>query len=175
MKKKGSSKKRISRKAVGPSDPHDKSLREHLLYLLRDGGAHAGFDDAVGDWPVQLAGVKVANFPHTARMLLEHLRLAQWDILEFSRNPKHVSPKWPEGYWPATEAPPSEREWKASMVAFKRDLRAMEQLVADKKVDLYAKIPWGDGQTILREALLVADHNAYHLGQLVALRKSIGI
>ena len=175
MKKKGSSKKRISRKAVGPSDPHDKSLREHLLYLLRDGGAHAGFDYAVGDWPVQLAGVKVANFPHTARMLLEHLRLAQWDILEFSRNPKHVSPKWPEGYWPATEAPPSEREWKASMVAFKRDLRAMEQLVADKKVDLYAKIPWGDGQTILREALLVADHNAYHLGQLVALRKSIGI
>jgi hypothetical protein len=175
MKKKGSSKKRISRKAVGPSDPHDKSLREHLLYLLRDGGAHAGFDDAVGDWPVQLAGVKVANFPHTAWMLLEHLRLAQWDILEFSRNPKHVSPKWPEGYWPATEAPPSEREWKASMVAFKRDLRAMEQLVADKKVDLYAKIPWGDGQTILREALLVADHNAYHLGQLVALRKSIGI
>ena len=175
MKKKGSSKKRISRKAVGPSDPHDKSLREHLLYLLRDGGAHAGFDDAVGDWPVQLAGGKVANFPHTAWMLLEHLRLAQWDILEFSRNPKHVSPKWPEGYWPATEAPPSEREWKASMVAFKRDLRAMEQLVADKKVDLYAKIPWGDGQTILREALLVADHNAYHLGQLVALRKSIGI
>jgi hypothetical protein len=124
---------------------------------------------------VQLAEVKVANFPHTAWMLLEHLRLAQMDILEFTRNPKYVSPKWPEGYWPASEAPPSEKEWKASMVAFKKDLRAMEQLVADKKVDLYAKIPWGDGQTILREALLVADHNAYHLGQLVALRKSIGI
>jgi hypothetical protein len=175
MKKKGSSKKRISRKTVGPSDPHDKSLREHLLYLLRGGGAHASFDDAIGDWPVQLAGVKIANFPHTAWMLLEHLRLAQWDILEFSRNPKYVSPKWPEGYWPPIEAPPSEKEWKASMAAFKKDLRAMEQLVADKKVDLYAKIPWGDGQTILREALLLADHNAYHLGQLVALRKSIGI
>jgi len=175
MKKKGSSKKHISRKTVRPSDAHDKSLREHLLYLLRDGGAHASFDDAIGDWPVQLAGVKVANFPHTAWMLLEHLRLAQWDIPEFSRNPKYVSPKWPEGYWPASEAPPSEKEWKASMVAFKKDLRAMEQLVADKIVDLYAKIPWGDGQTILREALLVADHNAYHLGQLVMRRKSIGI
>jgi hypothetical protein len=175
MKKKRASKERISKNPVRPSDPHDKSLREHLLYLLRDGGAHAGFDDAVGDWPVQLAGVKVANFPHTAWMLLEHLRLAQRDILEFSRNPKHVSPAWPEGYWPASEAPPSEKEWKASMVAFKKDLREMEQLVADKKTDLYAKIPWGDGQTILREALLVADHNAYHLGQLVMLRKSIGI
>jgi len=175
MKKKGAGKKRTSKKTVRPSNPHDKSLREHLLYLLRDGGAHASFDAVVGDWPVQLAGVKVENFPHTAWMLLEHLRLAQWDILEFSRNPKHASPAWPEGYWPASEAPPSEKEWKASMVAFKKDLRAMEQLVADKKVDLYAKIPWGDGQTILREALLVADHNAYHLGQLVALRKSIGI
>ena len=174
MKKRGSSKKGIS-KTVKASHPRDKPLREHLLYLLRDGGAHASFDAAVGDWPVQLAGVRVANFPHTAWMLLEHLRLAQWDILEFSRNPKYVSPKWPEGYWPASEAPPSEKEWKASMVAFKKDLRAMEQLVADKTVYLYAKIPWGDGQTILREALLVADYNAYHLGQLVALRKSIGI
>jgi hypothetical protein len=178
MKKKSSSRKRISKKKrVGPSDSHDndKSLREHLLYLLRDGGAHISFDAAVGDWPVQLAGVKVANSPHTAWMLLEHLRLAQLDILEFSRNPKYVSPAWPEGYWPASEAPPSEEEWKASMGAFKKDLRAVEQLVASEKTDLYAKIPWGDGQTILREALLVADHNAYHLGQLVMLRKSIGI
>jgi hypothetical protein len=174
MKKKGSSRKRIS-KTVKQSDPRDKSLREHLLYLLRDGGAHAGFDDAVGDWPVQLAGVKVANFPHTVWMLLEHLRLAQWDILEFSRNPKHASPKWPEGYWPESESPPSEKAWRSSIVAFKKDLRAVEQLVASEQTDLYAKIPWGDGQTILREALLVADHNAYHLGQLVALRKSIGI
>lgn len=108
-------------------------------------------------------------------MLLEHLRLAQWDILEFSRNPKHVSPPWPEGYWPASEAPPSEQAWKASVSAFKKDLRAMEKLAADKKTDLYANLPWGSGQTVLREALLVADHNAYHLGQLVMLRKSIGI
>jgi len=153
----------------------DQSLRAHLLYLLKGGGAHASFDDAMGDWPVQLAGVKVANFPHTAWMLLEHMRLAQWDILEFSRNSKHVSPKWPEGYWPASEAPPSEEVWRSSMAAFRKDLRAMERLVSARKVDLCARIPWGDRQTVLREALLVADHNAYHLGQLVMLRKSIGI
>jgi hypothetical protein len=175
MKKKLSRKKRAPKKAIAPNARHDQFLREHLLYLLRESGAHAVFDAAMGDWPVQLAGVKVANFPHTAWMLLEHLRLAQRDILEFSRNPKHVSPAWPEGYWPTSEAPPSEKAWKASMSAFRKDLRAMEQLVADKKTDLFAKVPWGDGQTVLREALLVADHNAYHLGQLVMLRKSIGI
>jgi len=153
----------------------DQPLRDHLLYLLKGGGAHADFDAAMGDWPVQLAGVKVANFPDTAWMLLEHMRLAQWDILEFSRNAKHVSPKWPEGYWPASEAPPNEKAWKTSMAAFRTDLRTMERLVANRRVDLYARIPWGDGQTILREALLVADHSAYHLGQLVMLRKSIGI
>lgn len=175
MKKKSSSKKSNPKKSAKPSDPHDRSLREHLLYLLRGGGAHAHFDDAMGDWPVQLAGVRLANFPHTAWMVLEHMRIAQWDILEFSRNPKHVSPAWPEGYWPASEAPPSENAWKTSMTAFRKDLRAIEQLIANKKTDLHAKLPWGDGQTVLREALLVADHNAYHLGQLVTLRKSIGI
>jgi hypothetical protein len=175
MRKKTSNKTKAPKKATTRPDRRGESLREHLLYLLRDGGAHAGFDAAIGDWPVQLAGVKVANFPHTAWMLLEHLRLAQLDILEFSRNPKHVSPAWPDGYWPKSEAPPSEKAWKASMAAFKKDLLAMERLVANPKMDLYAKLPWGDGQTILREALLAADHNAYHLGQLVMLRKSIGI
>ena len=160
--------------AARPASP-DQPLRDHLLYLLKGGGAHADFDAAMGDWPVQLAGVKVANFPHTAWMLLEHMRLAQWDILEFSRNSKHVSPRWPEGYWPASEAPSDEKAWTASMAAFRKDLRTIELLVSDRKVDLYARIPWGDGQTILREALLVADHSAYHLGQLVMLRKSIGI
>jgi len=174
MKKKSSSKKRTS-KTVKSSDRRDKSLRDHLLYLLKGGGAHISFDDAMGDWTLQLAGVKVANFPHTAWMLLEHMRLAQWDILDFSRNSKHVSPPWPEGYWPASEAPTDEKAWTASMAAFKKDLRTMERLVADPRVDLYALIAWGDGQTILREALLLADHNAYHLGQLVMLRKSFGI
>lgn len=169
---KKTAKGKSARKTSGSGD---QPLRQHLLYLLRESGAHATFDAAMGDWPVQLTGAKVANFPHTAWMLLEHLRLAQWDILEFSRNPKHVSPAWPEGYWPSSEAPPSEQAWKASVAAFKKDLRAMEKMVADPKLDLFAKLPWGDGQTVLREALLVADHNAYHVGQLVMLRKSIGI
>jgi hypothetical protein len=174
MKKKSSSKKRTS-KTVKPPDRQDKSLREHLLYLLKGGGAHVTFDDTMGDWTLQLASVKVANFPHTAWMLLEHVRLAQWDILEFSRNSKYVSAAWPEGYWPKSAAPLDEKAWTASIASFKKDLRTMVRLVSDPKVDLYAPIPWGDGQTILREALLLADHNAYHLGQLVMLRKSIAI
>ena len=164
-----------SNKPMHPATPHDRALRQHLLYLLKEGGAHATFDAVMGDWPVQLSGAKIANFPHTAWMLVEHLRIAQWDILEFSRNPKHVSPAWPEGYWPSSEAPESEQAWKASIAAVKNDLRAMTKLVADPNFDLYARIPWGDGQTVLREALLVADHNAYHVGQLAMLRKSIGI
>jgi hypothetical protein len=170
--KSSSSKKPAARSA---SSSFDQNLRDQLLDLLNGGQAHATFDAAMGDWPVQLAGVKVANFPHTAWMLLEHLRLAQWDILEFSRNAKYVSPKWPEEYWPSAEAPADEKAWKASMASFKKDLRSMAQLVGKRKTDLFARIPWGDGQTILREVLLVADHNAYHLGQLVMLRKSIGI
>ena len=173
--RKTSTKAAPSKRAAARPASLDQSLRDHLLYLLKGGGAHANFDAAMSHWPAQLAGAKVANFPHTAWMLLEHMRLAQWDILEFSRNSKHVSPKWPEGYWPASEAPPNEKAWKASMAAFRKDLRMMEQLVVNRKIDLYARIPWGDGQTILREALLVADHNAYHLGQLVMLRKSIRI
>jgi hypothetical protein len=167
-----------SRKTVKPaplSPASDQPLREHLLRLLNGREAHADFDSAIGDWPVQLAGAKVANFPHTAWMLLEHVRIAQWDILEFSRNPKHESPTWPGGYWPESEAPASEKEWERSIASFKQDLKAMEKLVANPKSDLYAKFPWGEGQTLLREALLAADHNAYHLGQLVMLRKCMGI
>jgi hypothetical protein len=174
MKKKSSSEKR-ARKTAKPSDPRDISLRENLLYLLKGGGAHVPFYDAIGDWPVELAGAKVANLPHTAWMLLEHMRIGQWDILEFCRDSKHISPKWPEGYWPASEAPANEKAWEASMATFKKDLKTMQRLVADRKVDLLARIPWGEEQTILREALLVGDHNSYHLGQLVMLRKSIGI
>jgi hypothetical protein len=173
--RKTSTKPQSRKKPAARPASFDQSLRDHLLYLLKGGGAHVSFDAAIGDWPVQLAGAKVANFPHTAWMLLEHMRLAQRDILEFSRNSKHVSPAWPEGYWPASEAPSDEKAWTASVAEFKQDLHAMERLVSQRKADLYARIPWGDGQTLLREALLVADHNAYHLGQLVMLRKSIGI
>jgi DinB superfamily len=153
---------------------NDQSLREHVTYLLEGGGAHAKFDDVIEDLPPNLRGTKPDKFPHTAWMLLEHLRLAQWDILEFSRNAKHVSPEWPKGYWPQTETPPSEAAWNKSIQQFRRDSKAMQLLVADFKTDLFAPIPWGDGQTILREALLVADHNAYHIAQLVDLRRLLG-
>jgi len=152
----------------------NKELREHVLYLLRGGGAHVDFDKAVADLPAELRGCKPSGLAFTPWRLLEHMRIAQWDILEFSRNPKHVSPAWPGGYWPETDAPPNAKAWDRSVAAFKSDLRAMEQLVSDPKTDLYARIPHGDGQTILREALLVADHNAYHIGQLVLLRRSLG-
>jgi hypothetical protein len=153
---------------------NDQSLRDHILYLLVGGGAHAKFDDVIKELPPSLRGAKPDKFPHTAWMLLEHLRLGQWDILEFSRNRKHVSPPWPEGYWPKTDAPPNDAAWNKSVQQFRRDLKAMQQLVSNPKTDLFARIPWGDGQTILREALLVADHNAYHLGQLVDLRRLLG-
>ena len=106
--------------------------------------------------------------------MLEHLRLAQWDILDFSVNAKYQAPKWPDDYWPKEKAPADEKAWGKSVRAFKKDLTAMVALVEDEKTDLFAKIPHGDGQTILREALLVADHNAYHIGQLVLMRKMLG-
>src|ERR1700732_5136100 len=144
MKKKSSSKKRIS-KTSRPSDRRDKSLRDHLLYLLKGGGAHCSFDDAMGGWTFELAGVKVANFPHTAWMLVEHMRLAQWDILDFSRDSKHVSPPWPEGYWLASATPPDERAWTASMSAFKKDLRTMERLRPRPRGGLLPPAPPGGG------------------------------
>jgi hypothetical protein len=151
-----------------------KSLRDHVLYLLEGGGAHLHFDKAIADIPPALRGSTVPPIPHTPWRLLEHMRLAQWDILEFSRNPKHVSPEWPEGYWPKGDAPSEVREWDRAADAFRADLKAMCELVADPKTDLFAPIPHGDGQTILREALLIADHNAYHLGQLVVVRRLLG-
>ncbi len=161
------------RKAAAASG-NDRQLREHLVYLLDGGGAHAKFGDVVTDVPENLRGVKPDGLPHSAWMLLEHLRIAQWDILEFSRNPKHESPKWPEGYWPESEGPASSAVWNKSIQQFRKDLKAMQELVANPKTDLYARIPWGDGQTILREALLIADHNAYHLGQIVDVRRLLG-
>jgi hypothetical protein len=152
----------------------DQALREHLLYLLRGGGAHLSFDRAVGGLPAKLRGVRPRGLPFSPWRLLEHMRIAQWDILEFSRNPRHVSPEFPAGYWPEGDAPPSARAWTKSIADFQADLQAMQDLVADPATDLYAKIPHGDGQTILREALLVADHNAYHLGQLVVVRRLLG-
>jgi DinB superfamily len=152
-------------------ESQDRLLREHVVYLLNGGGAHAQFDAVIKDMPEKLRAVKPEGLEHSAWMLLDHLRIAQWDILEFSRNGKHVSPKWPEGYWPKNEAPASDAAWNKSVRQFRKDLKAMQELVANPKTDLFARIPWGDGQTVLREALLAADHNAYHVGQLVDLRR----
>lgn len=152
----------------------DKALRQHLVKLLKGGDAHATFEDAVAHLPAELRGKRPEGAEHSPWQLLEHLRLAQWDILDFSRNPEYKSLKWPEDYWPAKPAPPAERAWEKSVQSFRDDLEAVCELVADEKTDLFAKIPHGDGQTILREALLVADHNAYHVGQLVLVRKLLG-
>jgi hypothetical protein len=156
-----------------PKDPNH-SLRQQLNELLDGGGAHAKFEDVIKDLAPELRGAKPAGLPHSPWMVLEHLRIAQWDILEFSRNKKHKSPKWPEGYWPKAAEPPTAAAWLKSIQQFRADLKAMQALVADPKKDLFAKIPWGDGQNILREALLVADHNAYHLGQFVDVRRLLG-
>jgi hypothetical protein len=153
----------------------NEALREHVLYLLGGGGAHLSFDNAIAELPAEFRGRKPAGVPHTPWRLLEHMRIAQWDILEFSRNPQHVSPEFPSGYWPDGEAPPSADAWDKSAAAFRADLQAMQDLVADFHSDLFAPIPGGSGQTLLREALLVADHNAYHLGQLVVVRQGLGV
>lgn len=153
---------------------NDQAVRDHLLYLLSDGGAHLKFDAAVKDLPASLRGKRPKGAEHSPWELLEHMRIAQWDILEFSRNQKHKSPDFPDGYWPKTQAPPDEKSWDKSVKAFRADLKAMEDLVKNPSTDIFAKIQHGDGQTILREVLLVADHNAYHLGQFVLLRRLLG-
>src|SRR6202050_4074242 len=150
------------------------ALRQHLLALLRGHNAHADFDAVVADFPSRSRGVKPPGAPHTAWQLLEHMRMAKWDILELRQDRKHKSPPWPEGYWPKTEAPPNAASWNNSLRSFRADLKAMAKLVADKKTDLFGKIPHGTGQTILREAMLIADHNSYHLGQMVLLRRLLG-
>ncbi len=153
----------------------DQELRDHVLYLLRGGGAHLDFETAIAGLPPELRGVHPEGVPHTPWRLLEHLRICQWDILEYVRNPRHVSPDFPDGYWPAGDAPPSDEAWERSVSGFRADLEAMAQLVMDRDVDLLAPLPHGEpGHTVLREALLLADHNAYHLGQLVVVRRALG-
>jgi hypothetical protein len=152
------------------ADAH-KELREHLLYLLDGGGAHVDFETVVKDFPLEIINRKAGNVPYTPWQVLEHMRIAQWDILRFSLDASHVSPPWPEGYWPAPDAEADEAAWNKSVEAFRKDLDAMKQLVEDPSTDLFARIEHGDGQTILREVLLVADHNAYHLGVLVTLKR----
>jgi hypothetical protein len=153
---------------------NDKSVREHLVKLLAGGQAHATFEAAVKGLPAALRGKRPKGAEHSPWEILEHLRIAQWDILEFSRDATHVSPKWPDEYWPKTKTPPNDKAWAKTIRTFNNDLKAMCKLVADDSTDLYAPIPHGDGQTILREVLLIADHNAYHIGELVLVRRLLG-
>jgi hypothetical protein len=167
-------KQRFKRKGVPMPMANEKTLRKQLVRLLKGGEAHADFDAAVKDLAISLRGTRPEGAGHSPWELLEHLRIAQWDILEFSRNQHHQSPKFPDGYWPLKPAPPDKTAWNKSVQAFRKDLKAMCELVADEDTDLFAKIPHGDGQTILREAFILADHNAYHLGQLILVRRILG-
>ncbi len=152
----------------------DSDLREQLIALLNGGNAHATFQDAVEGFPPDKAGIRPAGSPHSAWELLEHMRLAQEDILRFSQSADWKSPNFPEGYWPRSAAPKSPDQWQKSVDAFQRDMAEFQAMLCDPAQDLNQKFPWGDGQTLLREALLIADHNAYHLGQLVLVRRLVG-
>jgi uncharacterized damage-inducible protein DinB len=153
----------------------DRTLRTHLRKLLDWEDAHAALDAAVADVPPALRGVVPPGLPHSLWQLLEHLRLCQRDILDFCRNARYVEPESLDEYWPKTASPPTEAAWEESIAACRRDREAMKALAADTSLDLFARIPHGSGQTCLRELLLVADHNAYHVGQMVLVRRLLGI
>lgn len=149
----------------------NEELRRHMLELLEGKSAHIDLKTVLDEFPIEKINTRIENAPHTAWELLEHLRIAQHDIVEFSRNAEHVSPKFPDGYWNKTAATPE--DWRKSCEQILRDLQTMRDLISDEKTDLFAAIVHGDGQTILREALLVADHNAYHLGQIAFLMRAL--
>jgi hypothetical protein len=153
---------------------NDQALRQHLVKLLNGGEAHADFEHGIADFPAELRGKIPKWAEHSPWQELEHLRLAQWDILDFSRNPNYKALDWPKDYWPETEAPPDAKAWDRSINAFCEDQKEFIAMIEDEKTDLFAKIPHGEGQTILREALVLADHNSYHLGQIVLLRRLLG-
>lgn len=152
----------------------DQTLRKHITGLLEGGHAHLDFEKATANLPMALRGSRPQNLPFSPWRLVEHMRPAQWDILQFSINPQHVSPHFPDGYWPDEDAPSNPEVWDRTIAAFQADLKTMIDLINDPKTDLFTPFRHGEGQTLLREALLVADHNAYHLGQLVTVRRLLG-
>jgi hypothetical protein len=149
-------------------------MREQLARALDWGEAHADFDKAIDGLPVRLRGRRIKGLPHSAWEILEHLRITQHDILDFCRNPNYAELKWPDDYWPKTSAPPDATAWTRSIAAFRRDRRAMKKLAVNPKINLMKRIPHGSGQTYLREVVLVLDHNAYHVAELVVLRRLLG-
>ncbi len=152
----------------------DSALRKQLIALLRGGNAHIPYQDAVADFPAQAINRFPPQVPYTPWHLLEHLRIAQWDILEFIRNPKHVSPPWPEGYWPARDTQAGEAEWHETIARFLDDQVSLEKIVADPVTSLTTDLPHAPGYTVLREILIVSDHNAYHIGEFAILRQVMG-
>jgi hypothetical protein len=148
----------------------DEVLREQLLSLLRGGHAHMTFDQAVADFPAEHINHKLPEAPYTAWHLLEHIRIAQWDILEFIRNPEHVSPPWPAGHWPAPGEEADAARWAQTLADFHADLEALQAIVENPDTDLTAPLPHAEEYTVLREILSVVDHNAYHIGELAMLR-----
>jgi len=153
----------------------DEALRDHLARILDWEEAHVGFDKAIADLPAEKRGARAPGFEHSVWELVEHMRIAQEDILDFCVNPKYVhTMKWPDDYWPKAPAPPTARAWNASVAAFRKDRRALKRLAANPRLDLSARIPHGDGQTYIREILLALDHNAYHVGELIVLRRLLG-
>lgn len=153
----------------------DKITRSHLLSLLKGGNAHATFEDVIKDFPLSYINADVPNVPYSPWRLLEHIRITQWDILDFIRNSNYKYMKWPDAYWPKNNKKATEKDWKSTIVMFKHDSKELQKIVSTPKTDLYKKIPHGTGQTILREILLVADHSSYHLGELVVIRRTLGI
>jgi len=154
----------------------DLALREQLVALLSKRQAHLSFDDAVADFPLEKINTRPPSVPYTFWHLVEHLRIAQWDILDYIGNSDYVTLKWPEGYWPDPAAEADEATWNQSIHTFKSDLQALVEIVDNPNTDLYAQIPHGaPGHNILREVLVVADHNAYHIGELAILRQVMGL
>jgi hypothetical protein len=152
------------------STNESSALRKMIVDAMSGHHSHIDFEAVVEDFPSELRGVKPRGAPHSPWQLLEHMRIAQWDILEFSRNPKHKSPKWPDEYWPKSPAPPSEEAWQQSIHGYQEDARQLGELIQNS-AHLLRPIEHGQGQTLLREALLVANHNSYHLGQLMFVKK----
>ena len=162
-------------KSATAPDPHE-ALRKQLVELLQGGQAHATFDDAVKDFPDELRGKVPDGLPYSAWQLLEHLRIAQRDILDFSAPPTggYQPLEWPEAYWPKSPEPPSAHAWDHAIAEVRKDREHFEKLIQKPESDLFKPFRWGNGQNLLREALLIADHTAYHLGELIVLRRLLG-
>jgi hypothetical protein len=155
-----------------PTKPsNDDIVKKLLTELIIKGNAHASLEEVVADLPIEDVGNKPGDLPYSIWKLVEHIRITQWDILEFSRNPEHTSPNWPDGYWPSTDAPSNEKEWERSLLQIKKERDEFIRLLSDPAADLYHPFAHGEGQNLFREAILIADHTSYHLGQIIVIRR----